>query len=195
MSEETRPVATPSQTVGPFFHFALGVNDALGRMADGSTAGERIRLRVRVLDGDGLPVPDALIELYHAAADGTYPSPAQRGAFTGFGRLPTLEDGTCVFDTIHPGPVTSPGGRRQASHVNVCLLARGLLRHVYTRIYFEGDPVQDDDPVLALVPGGRRHTLMARRMDTGTSSSGTEPPTWEFVLRMQGQDETVFFDL
>ena len=195
MSGETRPVATPSQTVGPFFHFALGVNDALGRIADASIAGERIRLRVRVLDGDGLPVPDALIELYHAGADGMYPSSAQGGAFTGFGRLPTLEDGTCMFDTIHPGAVTSPGGRRQASHVNVCLLARGLLRHVYTRIYFEGDPLQDDDPVLALVPGGRRHTLMARRVVTGASSSETEPPTWEFVLRMQGQDETVFFDL
>jgi protocatechuate 3,4-dioxygenase alpha subunit len=92
-----------------------------------------------------------------------------------------------VFDTIRPGAV-SDGRGTQASHINVCVFARGLLRHVYTRVYFTGDPNLDRDPILALVPAGRRATLLA-------SPAAGEPGTWAWVIRLQGGDETVFFDL
>jgi protocatechuate 3,4-dioxygenase alpha subunit len=191
MSDQGRPIASPSQTVGPFFHFALATNEALGRIAAGDEPGQRIRLRVRVMDGDGLPVPDALVEMYQADAAGAYPKPSQapgRGTFTGFGRLPTGADGACVFETIRPGPVGAGAAGAQAPHINVCVLARGLLRQVYTRIYFTGDAGHDRDPILDLVPVDRRETLLA----TTASGSGD---LWDFVVRLQGDRETVFFDL
>ena len=212
MSERPRLIATSSQTVGPFFHFALTVDEKLGVVASPETAGEHIHLRVRVLDGAGEPVPDAVIELFQADAEGRYPDSPEfrlsavaggeevglsavarsakadaRTAFTGFGRLPTGADGWCQFKTIKPGSVQT-NGVEQASHINVCLLARGLLRQIYTRIYFAGDPALATDPILMLVPEERRATLIAE-------PSATEPGTCEFVIRMQGSGETVFFDL
>lgn len=204
MSRE-RLVATPSQTVGPFFHFGLvragtrsglAREGALGSMAGPATRGERITLRVRVTDGDGTPVPDAMVELWQADADGRYvrpdnPTMAAAGTappeFTGFGRLPTSQDGTCVFTTIRPGLVASPDGRFQAAHINLCFFSRGLLRHLYTRIYFSGDDRLGDDVVLANVPVERRATLLA--------TPAGAPGEWSFDLRLQGTDETVFFDL
>jgi protocatechuate 3,4-dioxygenase, alpha subunit len=190
MSDPARPIATSSQTVGPFFHFGLATDTGLGQVVTPDATGEHIELRIRVLDGDGAPVPDALIEVYHADADGNYGQPAAseggRG-FYGFGRLPTNAGGTCTFTTIKPGAVRS-GAVEQAPHVNVCFLSRGLLRQIYTRIYFEGDAGMASDPILGLVPAGRRHTLMAQ-------PAPAEPGTWDFVIRLQGDDETVFFDL
>jgi protocatechuate 3,4-dioxygenase alpha subunit len=186
--EPVRLTATPSQTVGPFFHFGLADDDTLGCLAGAGTKATRVRLRVRVTDGDGRPVPDALVDLWQADADGAYaraPGVGEPPAFSGFGRLPTSEDGDCVFETIHPGGVSDVLGRIHAPHVDVCLFARGLLRHVYTRIYFEGDAALAEDPILVLVPDDRRSTLVARR-------TGDE---WVFHVRLQGQDETVFFDL
>jgi protocatechuate 3,4-dioxygenase alpha subunit len=171
-------VATPSQTVGPFFHFALAPDERLGSIA-ASAVGERLHLRVRVIDGAGRPLPDALVEIYQANAAGDYGS----SGFAGFGRLPTGNDGGCVFDTIRPGRV---GG--QAAHVNVCLFARGLLRHLYTRVYFTGDPDLDSDPLLAVVPADRRATLLA------TPAAGVSG-SWEWDVHLQGPHETVFFDL
>ena len=190
MSGPAPLIATSSQTVGPFFHFALATNDVLGVIAGPEIAGERIELRVRVLDGAAEPVPDALIELYQADAAGEYPTPGERQplqGFHGFGRLPTGGDGVCVFHTIRPGPVRN-GATAQAAHINICLLARGLLRQIYTRVYFAGDPALGADPVLARVPSERRQTLLAQPAPEG-------PAVWEFVIRLQGQDETVFFDL
>lgn len=191
--------ATPSQTIGPFFHFALAANTTLGCLVRPGTAGERIRVRVRVLDGDGAPVPDALVELYHADAKGRYAQPGEiavlKGprhssvsAFCGFGRLPTNAQGTCVFETILPGSVAGNGGELQSPHINVCLFARGLQRHLYTRIYFEGDAALASDPLLGAVPADRRDTLMA-------SPDAAEPDLWTFDIRLQGERETVFFDL
>src|SRR5687767_2443140 len=160
MSEEPHPIATSSQTVGPFFHFGLTANESLGLIASPETPGEHIQLRVRVLDGAGEPVPDAVIELYQADADGRYPDAASAApTFRGFGRLPTGPDGDCMFQTIKPGIVRT-NGIEQAPHINVCLLARGLLRQVYTRIYFKGDPALAIDPILAVVPADRRSTLV-----------------------------------
>jgi protocatechuate 3,4-dioxygenase, alpha subunit len=187
---ESALVASASQTVGPFFHVGPARSDQLGRLASADTAGEAMHLRVRVLDGDGVPVNDALVEIWQADATGAFsenpadgqPSPA----FSGFGRLATDEDGWCTFETIRPGPVETPGGR-QAAHFTVCLFMRGLLRHICTRIYFTGDPALEHDPVLAIVPESRRPTLLAQARPDGT--------TWEFTVHLQGDTETVFFDL
>lgn len=192
-------IPTASQTVGPFFHFALSANTTLGCLVHPGTAGDRIRLRVRVLDADGVPVPDALVELYHADADGKYAEPGESAAlkgprhtmvdaFCGFGRLPTNTEGACVFETIRPGRVEGNAGVLQASHINVSLFARGLQRHLYTRIYFGGDAALTSDPVLAVVPVNRRETLMA-------SPGAGDPGLWTFDIRLQGRGETVFFDL
>ena len=187
MTEPVRRIATSSQTVGPFFHFGLAADPGLGQIVAPDAAGAHIQLRIRVLDGEGAPVPDALIELYHADADGQYDrGERERGSY-GFGRLPTDADGTCTFATIKPGAVRS-GTVEQAPHVNVCLLSRGLLRQIYTRIYFEGDPGVATDPLLGIVPPDRRHTLVAHPAAAGND-------TWDFVIRLQGDDETVFFDL
>jgi protocatechuate 3,4-dioxygenase alpha subunit len=194
MSEvRTDLVATPSQTVGPFFHFGLTppIDRAarpddvvsLGNLAPPGTRGERISLRVRVFDGDGEALPDALIELWQADADGRYVRPAdprqvlESKEFCGFGRLPTGADGSCTFETIRPGRVPAEAGQLQASHINVCLFARGLLRQLYTRIYFADDASLATDVVLALVPEARRHTLLAQ---------SSAPGGWQFDVRLQG---------
>lgn len=176
-----RPVATPSQTVGPFFHFALAADESVGTVAAAPPGGAAIRLRISVFDGDGSAVPDALIELYQADPDGHYGT----SAFPGFGRLPTGADGTCVFETVRPGSPTG-GTVVQAPHINLCVFARGLLRHLYTRVYFSGDPALDADPILSLAPPARRATLLA----TPAAADGT----WDFAVRLQGEAETVFFD-
>jgi protocatechuate 3,4-dioxygenase alpha subunit len=183
MSRE-RLTAIPSQTVGPFFHFGLTQHPSLGTMAGPDVQGERLRVHVSVIDGDGQPVPDALVELWQADANGQYSSPA----FSGFGRLPTSAEGSCVFDTIRPGLVHDESGLFQASHINVCLFARGLLRQLYTRIYFAGDDRLKDDVVLAAIPDERRQTLLAVPV---AGAAGD----WRFDIRLQGAGETVFLDL
>ena len=170
-------VATPSQTVGPFFHFALTPNGSEGAVQPIAGA-EPIQLVVRVTDGAGQAVTDAIVEIWQATGD----------AVCGFARLPTGEDGTCLFETVRPGSVPDGSGGQAAPHINVCLFARGLLRQLHTRIYFASDPSLAGDVVLALVPEDRRTTLLARP-DT------TRDGRWLFHLRLQGADETVFFDV
>lgn len=189
---ERNLVAIPSQTVGPFFDFGMTTpNAALGHMIGPGTKGERIRLRLRVFDGDAAVVPDAMVELWQADASGKYadapdhPDATPGQAFLGWGRLGTDEAGTCEFQTVRPGAVVEGDGSVSASHINVCLFARGLLRHIFTRLYFDGDRGLAADPVLALVPAGRRDTLIAR----------LDHDVWCFDIRLQGPHETVFFDL
>ncbi|HXH06425.1 MAG TPA: protocatechuate 3,4-dioxygenase subunit alpha [Vicinamibacterales bacterium] len=182
MTVDPARVATASQTVGPFFH--LGLEPPAGTETVGPVSdAERMRIAVSVVDGDGRPVDDALVEIWHMAASG---GGAARVAH--YGRWPTDGEGRCEFET--PRPAGTPDGRGgvQAPHINVCLFARGLLRPVYTRIYFAGDPALAGDPVLALVPAGRRDTLMA-------SPDPERPGRWRFDIRLQGPRETVFFDL
>jgi protocatechuate 3,4-dioxygenase, alpha subunit len=185
MSAPARP-ATASQTVGPFFHLGL-TTGANGRMADRVPDAERIRLLVRITDGDALPVDDALVELSQRGAGDVTDSADSAPGEALFGRMATDHDGACEFETVRPGRIADDRGRLQAAHINVCLFGRGLLRHLWTRIYFEGDPAIENDVALALVPADRRGTLIAR-------PDGTRPRTWLFHVRLQGPDETVFFD-
>jgi protocatechuate 3,4-dioxygenase alpha subunit len=181
--------ATTSQTVGPFF--AIGM-DGLQRsdLAPPEAAGERIAVNGRVVDGDGQPVPDAVLELWQANAQGRYAHPADTQpapldpAFHGYGRVATDAAGRFRFTTIKPGPVTGPAGAPQAPHIAVSLFARGLMKRLVTRLYFADEARNASDHVLGLVPPGRRATLVASRKDGELE--------WNVVL--QGSGETVFFD-
>ena len=178
--------ATPSQTVGPFFRIGLeGLNgDSTG------AAGPLLTIHGQVLDGLGQPVPDAVIEIWQADARGRYahpeetrPPPPDPG-FKGFCRLPTDRDGRFRFTTIKPGRVPGPAGVEQAPHVVTLVFMRGLLKHLMTRIYFPDEASNDADPILRLVPEGRRATLIARPVAGAL----------EFKIILQGDDETVFFE-
>lgn len=185
--------AYASQTLGPFFSFALTANLALGRMAGDGALGRRIWLVVRVLDGDGLPLSDAMVELWQADAGGKYPHPEDcqdktpDPAFCGFGRMGTDDTGTCVFETVVPGRVPAPDAGWQAPHINVHVFGRGMLCHLMTRIYFAGEPANYEDPILNLVPLNRRDTLLA-------SPDAEDPDTWNFDIHLAGIYETVFFE-
>lgn len=188
-------VPTPSQTVGPFFHFCLTTpKKCVRRIAGTKAKGERVWLTCRVLDGDALPLDDSMIEIWQADAAGRYNSADDSRSksadpeCSGFGRMETNEDGTCEFETIRPGRVPGPGNTLQAPHLNVAVFARGMLKQLYTRIYFAGDPANSEDPILALVPPARRETLLAQ-------PDSTQPSRWHFVIRLQGDQETVFFEV
>jgi len=191
---------TASQTVGPFFAYGLTPAQygnpfralAGSVLVDDETPGERIRIVGRVLDGAGDPVPDAMIEIWQADAVGRYAHPADRRGsnlpFAGFGRCGTGADPEhrFAFKTIKPGAI----GDGQAPHVNVILFMRGMLCHVYTRIYFDDEAEANArDPVLSSVDEARRHTLIAARQATPAGA------VYRFDVRMQGPDETVFFDV
>lgn len=195
MTTERPAGPTPSQTVGPFFAYVLtpkayGYPElATAAIATPDAAGERIRIEGRLVDGDGAPVPDAMVEIWQADGDGRYASgPRGNAAFTGFGRTELDADGRFVFETVKPGAVPGPGGEPQAPHVNVGIFARGLLKRLFTRIYFGDEARNADDPVLRLVPADRRETLIATR-DAGGA------PAYRFDIRLQGEGETVFFEI
>jgi protocatechuate 3,4-dioxygenase alpha subunit len=190
---------TPSQTVGPYFAYGLtgqqygykskGIAD--GRITRPDTDGTHIRIEGVVYDGAGKPVTDALIEVWQADAHGRYAHPADpRGsnaAFKGFGRVGTGPDPEhrFIFDTVKPGRVDA----RQAPHINVIVTMRGMLNHLFTRMYFD-DEVEANaaDPVLQSVPAERRATLIAIKRPTAAG------PVYRFDIHMQGAAETVFFD-
>ncbi len=184
---------TPSQTVGPFFSQALrheGWNDLAARGASGQT----IVIAGCVLDGDGMPVPDALLELWQANAAGRYDHPDDvrntplDPQFSGFGRTGTDAQGRFRFRTIKPGPVPGAGGLMQAPHLNVSVFARGLLKRLVTRIYFPDEPLNAQDSVLTFLPDtARRATLIAR------SANSDSEPVLHFDIVLQGNNETVFF--
>jgi protocatechuate 3,4-dioxygenase, alpha subunit len=187
---------TSSQTVGPFFAPALLREDARRNvLIQPETIGERIRIEGRVLDGDGVAVPDAMVEIWQANAHGRYnhssdPGPAPLDpSFLGFGRSGTAEDGIYWFETVKPGPVPFDGERLQAPHICVTVFSRGLLNHVMTRLYFEDEPANSSDPVLQFVPFERRATLLARREPAGAVV------IYRFDIVLQGTNETAFFNL
>ncbi len=207
---------TPSQTVGPFFHYGLpwkGGADLVGRSEmgarpelfpaehdlltrsapTGTPLGEVIEISGRVLDGNGEVVPDAMIEIWQANAAGRYASDDDRRDeapldphFVGFGRAATGEDGVYRFRTIRPGRVSGPGNTLQAPHIALSVFGRGLLKRLATRLYFADGQGNDVDPILALVPEARRATLIAQPQPDGT---------WWLDIVLRGPLETVFFDL
>jgi len=182
---------TPSQTAGPYLHLGLTDARSISRIAGDGAKGERVWLTFRVLDGEGVPVPDAMIEVWQADSKGNYAqqdSRADVAAFGGFGRLATAEDGSCTFETIRPGCVPGPGETVQAPHINVSIFGRGILKRLSTRVYFAGEPENAADPVLGLVPENRRTTLLAQP-DPARASN------WKFDVHLRGERETVFFDV
>jgi protocatechuate 3,4-dioxygenase alpha subunit len=195
------PGITPSQTVGPFFKYGLTPNgqydwnDAFdNNLVTADATGDRIRIEGRVYDGDGQPVPDAMLEIWQADAQGRFVDPKDKRAlsntkFRGFGRCGTDGNGDYAFDTIKPGSVPDPDGKPQAPHILLAIFARGMLMHLYSRIYLGGEAANAADPVLALVPADRRDTLIAERQP------GNGNAVYRFDIRLQGGDETVFFDI
>lgn len=185
-------VPTASQTVGPFFHLGCTDRGSVENLVKPETKGERILLTCRLLDGDGVPVNDAMIEIWQANAEGKYNHPddmqakALDPAFNGFGRMATDDNGICAFKTIRPGRVPGNNGALQAAHISVSVFARGVLKRLATRIYFAADSALANDPVLALVPEDRRRTLLAKEI---------RPGEWNFDIHLCGPDETVFFDV
>lgn len=185
------PVTAP-QTVGPFFAPGL-LRDDMSVLAGPVTAGERIRIEGRVLDGDGAPVPDAVVEFWQANAHGRYNHPLDTRElpldpnFTGFGRCGTDDDGRFAFETVKPGRVAYDELTMQAPHICVTLLARGLLHQLSTRLYFDDEPDTAADPVLLRVPEAVRPTLLARRQP------GAGITVYRFDIVLQGEGETAFF--
>jgi protocatechuate 3,4-dioxygenase, alpha subunit len=195
------PGITPSQTVGPYFAYGLTPTgkydwkDTFGSdLVTPDASGERIRIEGRVLDGDGQPISDAMLEIWQADSQGRYASPADgrapaNAAFKGFGRVGTDKDGGYAFETIKPGPAPGLNGNTQAPHVVMAVFARGMLRQSYTRIYFADEDGNADDEILKLVPADRRDTLTAPR------STRDGHTIYTFVVHMQGERETVFFEV
>ncbi|MBZ9864460.1 protocatechuate 3,4-dioxygenase subunit alpha [Mesorhizobium sp. CA15] len=193
---------SPSQTAGPYVHIGLtpnfcgigGVyaNDLGSSMINDQTKGERIELRIRVFDGTGTPLKDALIEIWQADANGLYNSPSElRGAadpnFPGWGRQPTdMETGVCLFRTIKPGRVPFRDGRLMAPHITLWIVARGINVGLHTRLYFsDEEKANAEDPILARIEHRLRvPTLIAERRGD----------TYVFDIHLQGEKETVFFD-
>jgi protocatechuate 3,4-dioxygenase alpha subunit len=190
MTEAELLVPTPSQTVGPYFAIGL-VALAHADLSGPDAGGPVYAFAGRVLDGAGVPVEDAALELWRAGPDGRYPGLTSPPAWAGFGRIATDAQGRFSFTTCKPGRVAGPEGTLQAPHLAVHVFMRGLLRHLVTRVYFP-DEVEANaaDPVLALVEPERRATLVAR---AGPAAPGRPPALgWDVVL--QGPRETVFFD-
>jgi protocatechuate 3,4-dioxygenase, alpha subunit len=189
---------TPSQTVGPYFAYGLCPQQYdfdykslfTHVLADREAAGEHITISGQVFDGDGNVIGDAMVEMSQVDSTGQYPESREeilKTGFHGFARVGTGTDPHKRFyvETVKPGRVSAD----QAPHVNVILTMRGMLLHTFTRIYFEDNAqANEQDPVLTAVPADRRGTLIARR----------EPNTanvYRFDIHMQGDKETVFFDL
>lgn len=169
-------VATAAQTIGPFWH--LIEHAEFADLTRFGVEGERVVLTGRIVDGDKAPIADACVEIWQA-------SPEASAVFPGYGRARTDADGVYRFLTVKPAPVPGLGNALQAPHFAVNILARGILTRLVTRAYFAGEALNEADPVLALVPEGRRGTMMAR-------ASGGE---WRFDIVLQGEGETVFLDV
>lgn len=182
---------TPSQTVGPFFAILVPEQGRLTLAAD-DTPGQRIVIEGAIRDGAGKPVPDALVEIWQANAGGrcNHPEDARTAGpdatFDGFGRVHTDPAGCFAIHTIKPGAVPGPGGRLQAPHLVVGLFARGLLTRLVTRVYFDDEPSNGEDAILARVAPDRRTTLVAARRGEGR---------YRHAIVLQGRGETVFFDV
>ena len=194
---------SPSQTAGPYVHIGCTPNfaglsgvygeDLGARMITGEARGERIIITGRIFDGAGAPLRDTLVEIWQADSAGLYNSPSEmRGSadphFTGFGRCATgMETGAFSFETIKPGPVPFPDGRMMAPHVSLWIVARGINVGLHTRMYFSDEAEANAaDPILTRIEHRHRAESLIGRRDGDTIT---------FDIRLQGADETVFFDI
>ena len=188
----SKHITTPSQTVGPYLHIGLDWLTTSSLVAP-ETEGQHIVLQGCLLDADGQPIPDGMIEIWQANAHGKYAHPDDHQAksltknFMGFGRLSTDEQGGFRFSTIKPGSVPHHDGSLQASHIMVQVFARGLIKQLVTRVYFPDDD-HSHDLVLKHVPVERRHTLVA----TATKDN---PNVFNWNIALGGENETVFFTI
>ena len=187
-------IATPGQTVGPFF--ALGLDrPEWSDLTRDNPQGQRVVIAGRVLDGDGAPVPDAVLEVWQANAAGRYDHADDRQIdkpldpnFHGYGRAATDPQGRFSIATIKPGPVPGRGNTLQAPHISVAFFSRGLLKQLYTRIYFADETAANaSDPLLSSIDDEAvRRTLIARKGHDGA---------YRFDIVLQGQGETAFLDI
>jgi protocatechuate 3,4-dioxygenase alpha subunit len=189
-------IPTASQTVGPFFHVGLLRPELADLTQGGKATGETIVIAGQVRDGDGAPIPDAMLELWQANAAGKYDHPEDRqekprdAHFLGFGRAFTDKEGRYRFTTVRPGAVPGRGNALQAPHIIMSVFARGLLNRLVTRIYF-ADLAQANatDPVLGTIEDAAlRRTLLAQPVPGAA-------PGYRFDVVLQGKGETVFFDV
>ncbi|KAB2788253.1 protocatechuate 3,4-dioxygenase subunit alpha [Brucella anthropi] len=195
---------TVSQTAGPYVHIGLtpnfvGINGIFeqdlgsGPLYDEKTTGERITIKGHVIDGIGAPIRDALVEIWQADAKGLYNSPSETGGkadpgFRGWGRCPShMDTGEFTFETIKPGRVSFKDGRLMAPHVTLWIVARGINLGLQTRMYFSDEAYANaEDPVLARIEHrSRAQTLIGQR----------EGSVYHFDIHLQGEKETVFFDI
>jgi len=185
-------VPTGSQTVGPFFSIGLS---ALGRekIECDQVAGDGVTIRGRVLDGDGQPVPDAVLEIWQASDAAQNKSANEARALhsgnipLGFGRVATNEKGEFQFTTRKPLARRDADGTMHAPHLVIVVLMRGLMRQLVARIYFPGEAANANDAVLKIVPAERRGTLLATR-----TPGHEDELQWD--IHLQGERETVFFE-
>jgi protocatechuate 3,4-dioxygenase alpha subunit len=168
---------TTSQTIGPYWH--LLEDKSWADLTRFGAEGETITIEGTVMDGAGAPMTDACIEIWQS-------SPPASENFPGFGRAATDKSGRFSFKTLKPAPVPGPGNSLQAPHLAITILARGLLIHLTTRLYFDGDTANENDPILGLVDEARRGTLLAREKNPGV---------WHLDMNLQGANETVFFEI
>jgi len=182
---------TPFQTVGPFFAICLS-ESGCAHPGNASAAGRHIIIDGTVRDGAGVIVSDALVEIWQANAAGRYAHPDDHQStpldpeFAGYGRAPTDAEGRFCIETVMPGRVPGPDGALQAPHLVLSILARGILTRLVSRIYFDDEPSTNDDTILSMVPPERRSTLIARNLGGDR---------YRFDLVLQGEGETVFFDV
>jgi len=175
-----------SQTVGPYFR--IGLDRLIGQVPVDELSPDAIEIHGKVLDRDGEPVSDALLELWGADKSGAYPGavPNSGANPAGFRRVATDPEGNFSLALIKPGATPIGDGRLQAPHMLVLVFARGLLRHLITRVYFEQERANAVDPVLLEIPAERRHTLIAHPV-------ANNPRVFQWNVVLQGENETVFF--
>ena len=195
---------TASQTAGPYVHIGLAPGaagfDIYGHELGGDIAGpiakgERIRVEGRVIDGTGSPVKDVMLEVWQANAAGSYAHPEGgevEDGFRGWGRvISDFETGDWAFETVKPGATAGRNGQIQAPHLNIWIVARGINIGLNTRMYFDDEAAANSsDPILNTIEWeNRRATLIASRDASGPV------PVYRFDIRLQGEGETVFFDI
>ena len=172
------PIATANQTIGPYWH--LLEDKSWADLLRFGAEGERIVISGRITDGAGAPLSDGCVEIWQA-------DPPASDAFPGWGRAATDARGEFRFVTLKPGPVAGRGNAVQAPHIAIAIFARGMLRHLVTRLYFAGEALNETDPLLSSIEDpARRGTLIAR---------ADGPGAWRLDIRLQGAGETVFLDV